>query len=302
MAGPTTKELLHNIVQLHASLEAKSDDQAPRLRLLDLIDSLHRDLRKPNYTCYRDYADMARIKSAATLLQHDVLQAIPSQGYIGAAQLAKHSKLDEVVIVRLMRNLTAQGIIRLGPGEEAMYAHTHLSRFWLQQGGPEWTIVMDREVSGLDLGAYFQTHGLENMERPDRCPAVSAAGEQGSDFFEILSRDDRRLRDFRGAMEFRNEMLPVGLIYPFDQLVDPTYHDDMPLIVDVGGGNGQAMIALKRAFPGLRGRMIVQDRPEVIDSFSEDRASSIVKMKHDFFEGQPVQSIEHTFSISPTRH
>ena len=29
----------------------------------------------------------------------------------------------------------------------------------------------DREISGLDLGAYLHTHRLEDLERPDRCLA-----------------------------------------------------------------------------------------------------------------------------------
>ena len=77
-------------------------------------------------------------------------------------------------------------------------------------------------------------------------------------------------------MEFHNEMLPVALVYPLHE---------------------QAMTKLKSACPELRGHLIVQDRLEVIECFSKDRASGIVKMEHDFFEDQPVQGIKHCFYL-----
>lgn len=61
-----------------------------------------------------------------------------------------------------------------------------------------------------------------------------------------------------------------------------------PLLVDVGGGLGHDLIALKKKFPNLPGKLIVQDLPVVIDNV-KDLPSGIEAMQHDFFMPQPVK-------------
>jgi len=61
-----------------------------------------------------------------------------------------------------------------------------------------------------------------------------------------------------------------------------------PLLVDVGGGVGHNLIAFKQRFPGLPGKLVLQDIPVVIDSINE-LPGGIESMKHDFFAAQPVR-------------
>ncbi|KAG8159678.1 hypothetical protein KVR01_010315 [Diaporthe batatas] len=62
-------------------------------------------------------------------------------------------------------------------------------------------------------------------------------------------------------------------------------HDDV-VFVDVGGGNGSQCVALKRAFPGLEGRVILQDQPlgarvyyfrQILHNFDDDACVRIQK-------------------------
>ncbi|KAK1148876.1 hypothetical protein N8T08_008761 [Aspergillus melleus] len=62
--------------------------------------------------------------------------------------------------------------------------------------------------------------------------------------------------------------------------------NERPLLVDIGGGRGQQASAFKKRFPGLPGRVIVQDRAEVIDGVTE--IDGVEFMVHDFFEAQPI--------------
>lgn len=65
------------------------------------------------------------------------------------------------------------------------------------------------------------------------------------------------------------------------------------LLVDVGGNVGHDLEEFLRAFPSAPGRLVLQDRPAVIDGLSAsgggpDGAARIERMAHDFFCEQPV--------------
>ncbi len=76
-----------------------------------------------------------------------------------------------------------------------------------------------------------------------------------------------------------NERLLVG----FDESSQP----EQVMWVDVGGGYGQKTIALKRGYPTLPGRFIVQDLPGTIQNAPKNEG--IENMSHDFFTEQPVK-------------
>ncbi|KGQ03572.1 Sterigmatocystin 8-O-methyltransferase [Beauveria bassiana D1-5] len=59
------------------------------------------------------------------------------------------------------------------------------------------------------------------------------------------------------------------------------------VFVDVGGGYGQQIAALKQKFPGLKGRAILQDRPEVLEKALE--VQGMEKMSYDYLTEQPVK-------------
>lgn len=60
------------------------------------------------------------------------------------------------------------------------------------------------------------------------------------------------------------------------------------VFVDVGGGNGSQLAALKKVFPDLKGRMILQDRPDVLSRAVQ--VDGMEKMPYDFETEQPVKS------------
>lgn len=62
-----------------------------------------------------------------------------------------------------------------------------------------------------------------------------------------------------------------------------------PAFVDVGGGGGHQCQSLKKALPELQGRVILQDRPEVLEkALSID---GVEKQSYDFLTEQPVKSM-----------
>lgn len=74
---------------------------------------------------------------------------------------------------------------------------------------------------------------------------------------------------------------------PANDLILDDYVEGTNLLVDIGGNRGGDLEGFKRQFPQVKGGLVLQDLPQVIDDIKEldDR---IVKMKHDFFTPQPV--------------
>lgn len=64
--------------------------------------------------------------------------------------------------------------------------------------------------------------------------------------------------------------------------------EDAVLLVDVGGGTGQNLQDFRGKYPRLRGRLILQDKPEVIKT-AIGLDQSIKAMAYDFFTEQPVK-------------
>ena len=61
--------------------------------------------------------------------------------------------------------------------------------------------------------------------------------------------------------------------------------------MDVGGGLGHDLKELKTKIPNIPGRLVLQDREEVISTLSSTSAENIFEAQaHDFFTPQPVQN------------
>ena len=76
--------------------------------------------------------------------------------------------------------------------------------------------------------------------------------------------------------------------YPFEQKLSTKARDNEHevLFVDVGGALGSEIKELRKRFPALKGRMVLQDRQQTIDHVSPD--PGMEAMVHDFFTPQPV--------------
>lgn len=63
--------------------------------------------------------------------------------------------------------------------------------------------------------------------------------------------------------------------------------DDDVVFVDVGGGNGSQIAALKKSWPDIKGRMILQDQAYVLERAME--VEGMDKITYDFLTEQPVK-------------
>ena len=158
----------------------------------------------------------------------------------------------------------------------------------------------------VGLGVYNMPEFLESTHHRNPTNYHSGAFQYGHKtelgIFEYMKEDPERVKSFDSAMQSLAMIDDAGRSvgsFPFDKELNPEeIRDSYVVVVDVGGGRGQALEAIHEVFPSLRGRMVLQDVPEVIeDAKASGLPSFIEPMAASFFEPQPVQGKE--FRASP---
>ena len=143
------------------------------------------------------------------------------------------------------------------------------------------------EVVGR-MPTYFAERGFRNPENATDAPFQFTWGTD-KHYFDWLQSKPRNQAAFNTTMgiQRKNRGEDWFDFYPVtEKLVvsDPS----STVLVDVGGGLGHDLIALKEKFPALQGKLVVQDIPVVIDDV-KDLPAGVEAMGYDFFQPQPVK-------------
>jgi hypothetical protein len=113
--------------------------------------------------------------------------------------------------------------------------------------------------------------------------------QDGKTTWEIMAQYPERMKVFQQGLGSQEALFPVSGLYDFGKL---NTADSRPILVDVGGGQGHAIVNILDHHKELAAeKMILQDLPEVIElaKASETLPKGVVKMEHDFFKEQPVK-------------
>lgn len=109
------------------------------------------------------------------------------------------------------------------------------------------------------------------------------------DFYTWMETHPIQQGAFHRFMEAQFAMLPTWLdAVSFDTEIAQDAGAEDVVFVDVGGGNGSQCAALKKSFPELKGRVILQDRPAVLEKAL--KVDGMELMAYDFLTEQPVHS------------
>ena len=109
--------------------------------------------------------------------------------------------------------------------------------------------------------------------------------------FQWMKENPQQRKFFDSYMGFRRiQISPWYEIFLIDdQFTTGLRSDpDAVLIVDVGGSHGHDLLKFKKQYPGLPGKLILQDLPETINSLSGE-LSGIEPMAYNFYHPQPVK-------------
>lgn len=108
-------------------------------------------------------------------------------------------------------------------------------------------------------------------------------------FFDLLAERDM-MSTFQAFIgDYRADRAELLDIFPVEEQLIKGFDASTPdavLLVDVGGGRGHEILKLLDKFPDVKGRMVLQDLPHVVDDV---RSESMETMAYDFFTPQPIQ-------------
>lgn len=137
---------------------------------------------------------------------------------------------------------------------------------------------------------FLQKSGYKNPGDPKNGPFQHAYHTTGS-CWDWLAQNTDALDRFNTFMEGgRDETAHWAQWFPVQkQLLDGALAD-RPLLVDVGGGRGHDLVEFKEKFPLGPGRLVLEDLPSVIEDI-QHLDSDIQRVKHDFFQPQPVKGL-----------
>lgn len=94
-------------------------------------------------------------------------------------------------------------------------------------------------------------------------------------------------------MEGMRMGLPIFLdAFDFEKECAEGATSSTPLFVDIGGAMGYQAIAVKQRYPGMAGRVILQDADNTIQQMKKNPLpgfDGIEAMSYDFFTPQPVK-------------
>lgn len=137
------------------------------------------------------------------------------------------------------------------------------------------------------LPEYFHVNGWNNPGDGLDGPFQFALGTDAH-YFDFLSTHPYYGQAFNTVMgmSFRRRGKDWFKFFPVEERLRVSRTSD-PLIVDVGGGQGEDLKKFQEHFSDLPGKLILQDLRAVIEGAKD--LSGIEVQSHDFFQKQPVQ-------------
>ncbi|KAF2844841.1 S-adenosyl-L-methionine-dependent methyltransferase [Plenodomus tracheiphilus IPT5] len=215
---------------------------------------------------------------------------------ISVADIASAVNAEPVVVARVMRALASCHIFA-ETGEDT-YAHNDLSRAFLV---PE-TLSMFSEIydmAGKAAYALPEFLARTNYKNPEdyNNSAFHLGAHTDLGFWEYLEADEKKLQAFNNGMRSQATVKDFDSSYPFEAELnaDPVGQDEV-VLVDVGGGRGHALERIKKRFPDLKGKLVLQDQAAVIkDALAGGLSSDIEAQAASFFEPNPIKNARAYF-------
>ncbi|KAI9659390.1 MAG: hypothetical protein M1821_001648 [Bathelium mastoideum] len=303
MAEQKIQELIA-VVQKEAKAQADGEDGA-HIRLLGAAEKLKSAIETPAEFHVRYRFQFLQNYASRILLELGVLDALCSRKEaVTAAELAKETGADELLICRLMRLLTPIGYA--DEIAENTYAANDKTRFANQpafKGAEKHHFTMYTEV-GVKLIGYMRSGGGIH-QFPDASHMVPPYPytHDGKTLWEVHDEDSEQKADFDLYMSSRRQ----GALAPewwetYPAAVElPTVpgglktNTEAVLLVDVAGGRGHDLEKFRQKHPDLPGRCILQDLPSTIQDLKDHQPKGCEMHSYDFFTPQPIKGARAYF-------
>ncbi|KAF2794875.1 S-adenosyl-L-methionine-dependent methyltransferase [Melanomma pulvis-pyrius CBS 109.77] len=295
MTAPNADLLIEQLKFLIQKPESFSHDDSKRAEIERLGRLASRALETPEETMRRlIFSPLPLITTRigqdfnlfSTLAQHS--ESRPAS----ISDLSKATGLEKSILTAIMDYNGGQGVsLEVKSG---FYAPTKLTHLLLQPAINDAILTFHDCV----LPTFAALHGvLKSTGAADSLTAFQAGHNTSEkDIYVWLEDHPVQQGAFYRFMKTVNAGLPTWLdVVRFDEEVGVNAKPDEILFVDVGGGFGWQCRALRRTYPQLPGRVILQDRSDVITKAQgvEDTVPfsqlGIEAVGYDFFTAQLVK-------------
>ncbi|CAG7953768.1 unnamed protein product [Penicillium nalgiovense] len=271
-----------------------SQDPKARLKLLEAARSLIYALETPREAiirhCWSESTSYAALETAVDIHLFSALGTEDKSKTV--TELAEATRVDVILLGRLMKHLAAIGTITETGYNE--YGPTGFSKvLTVERYSDAFPLMTRRFTKGImALPAFLKKNNYQNPTSPTDT-AFQMGYETDMGFFGHVQQEPLTAKQFNNHMSVyaqgRVRWMDPGFYPVQEQLIDGvTIGSDDVLLVDVGGSFGHDLSDFRRKWPGLPGRLVLQDLPEVVDSV-KDLHPSIEVTSHDFFTEQPVK-------------
>ncbi|KAF8247315.1 S-adenosyl-L-methionine-dependent methyltransferase [Wilcoxina mikolae CBS 423.85] len=238
-------------------------------------------------------ATQAALRCAIGLGAFDI---IPANGAsITSSELSTLAGADRELVVRIMRGCTSTGIFH-ELGEET-YSHNALSSTLIDPSNRALITLM-YDFNGRSVIALPEFLAKNEWKKPGTYEdgSFQLAARTSLGFWEYLDEDEKRRKVFDMGMRagIVGQLLGEGKLsdpFPFgEELGKDPLKEDQVLLVDIGGGRGQALEAIRVDYPQLKGRFVLQDlEPVIADAVAGGLQRDIEPMVGSFFEPQKIK-------------
>ncbi|KAI2895241.1 hypothetical protein CBS63078_4256 [Aspergillus niger] len=292
----SVSDLIKSINAVTSSGELNSIDEQQRAELSSACDRLKAMCESSLETMFRllftEHQTMV-LRLAIDLKLFDAVIHHSSQsetGKVTVNQIATDTKADPILVGRIMRFLSAMGTLKQHTADT--FTPTPLSSSYISTFPLAAAIIHFTHFHTFltQLPEYFAKNNWTNPNDLTNTPFQFAAGTS-SPYFDYLSTKPYYQSSFNTVMKspIRRAGQPWFKLFP----VTDKLHIDNPtpssiLMVDIGGSQGQDLLAFRSAFPDLPGRLILQDLPHVVAD-AELPDGVIESQGYDFFTEQPVK-------------
>ncbi|EPS34232.1 hypothetical protein PDE_09196 [Penicillium oxalicum 114-2] len=297
MAALSLADLASQIESVAASTPDTHANDVDRKRLLSACDQLRKKLETPFEftlrTVFAGYPAIALRLGIDMKIFDAVAQHIESSGEktITLSQLAEMTKADPLLVSRVMRFLSALGIFK--EVEQDVYASTPVAAGYVSSSPLSAAVIHVTHFSMVltQLPAYFHEKGWQNPNNVLDGP-FQFATKTKSHYFDFLSGEPYYQQAFNTVMTISHRRQGKNWFdfFPVEEKLGGATSDSDVVLVDVGGSQGGDIIAFQKQFPSVKGRLVLQDLPIVIEAIKDgELPAGIEAQGYDFFDPQPVK-------------
>ncbi|KAL4781992.1 S-adenosyl-L-methionine-dependent methyltransferase [Aspergillus varians] len=267
---------------------ASEADLAGRARIQSALRSALSGLESPQDTLIQLYNGHLRNAVVRLGISSGLFRSLSqSQDPLSVAQLAKQSGASPQLFERLLRYLASNNIIEeVGQGQFKGNKTTHV----LADEKAEILASHSFDFTSRVVQAFpdfIVESGFADVTDVAKTPFQKAFNTD-LPCFTWLSQHPEHVESLQQVMKtFQSGEWIVGFGQFEKEALETEHNPERVFFVDVGGGSGHQCVGVSDKYPGLQGRLVVQDLPEVVKHLSEIPGVRIEA--NDIFQEQNIK-------------